>query len=268
MQALPQVSAQTARLTRIQRGILQQLQCEWSAGRIVESLEHLCRLLGLRSRGALHRHIQALVSAGAVAPLDRHRRGLWPVQAAISPPGTQRAADPPPVGPALPGRHRDHPLGRQVSHDEAPASRRDAPSSRSSLAGWPPGVPVRALPRLGRIAAGAPLDAVFEDEAVLVPERLAPRGDAYVLEVRGDSMCGDGILDGDLVVVDVDSHVRAGEIAVVLIAGEGATLKRFRHEGGLVRLQASNPDVPDQLVRADQVAIQGRVSGLMRHYGH
>ena len=101
---------------------------------------------------------------------------------------------------------------------------------------------------------------------MLVPERLTPPGDAYVLEVRGDSMSGDGIMDGDLVIVEVDPHVRAGEIAVVLVAGEGATLKRFRQEGPLVRLIASNPEVADQLIPADQIAIQGRISGLMRNY--
>ena len=244
MDALPQASTPPTGLTPIQHGILQRLQREWSAGRTVESLNHLCRLLGLHSRGALHRHVQVLVKAGLVAPLDRHRRGLRPAQAALST------------------------VPRPSPGAEAAATGRGAQAAIGIRAGWPPGVPVRALQRLGRIAAGAPLDAVFEDDAVLVPERLAPRGDAYVLEVRGNSMCGDGILDGDLVVVEVDPHVRAGEIAVVLVAGEGATLKRFSHEGGLVSLKASNPDVPDQLVRADQIAIQGRVSGLMRHYGN
>lgn len=215
-------------LTQAQRAVWTCLQQEWEAGRPVDSLDHLCRLLGLRSRGALHRHVEVLVAQGLVAPLDRHRHGLRPVEPAI-----RRAA---------------------------------AAGEGGGLPGWPAGLPLRALPRLGRIAAGAPLDAVFEDEPVLVPERLAPAGDAYVLEVRGDSMSGDGILDGDLVIVEVDPHVRPGEIAVVLVAGEGATLKRFRHENGVVRLIASNPAVPDLEVPAGQVSIQGRVSGLMRNY--
>lgn len=216
-------------LTRAQRAVLQRLEQEWAAGRPVHSLDHLCQLLGLRSRGALHRHVEALVAAGHLAPLDRHRHGLRPSRPAL--------------------------------HDAEPP-----PAASHTLPAWLEGQPLRALPRLGRIAAGAPLDAVFEDEPVLVPERLAPPGDAYVLEVRGDSMSGDGILDGDLVVVEVDPHVRAGEIAVVLVAGEGATLKRFRHEGGRVCLIASNPEVPERWVPADQVAVQGRVSGLMRNY--
>jgi repressor LexA len=212
-----QAPSAAARLTPAQGAVLKRLEAEWAAGRRVESLEHLCRLLGRSSRGALHRHVEALVRAGCVAPLDRHRLGLHPPLAL------------------------DTPV-------------------------WPTGLALRALPRLGRIAAGAPLDAVFDEERVLVPERLAPRGEAYVLEVRGDSMSGDGILDGDLVVVEVDAHVRPGEVAVVLVVGEGATLKRFRQEGDQIRLIASNPEVPDRLVMADQVAIQGRISGLMRHF--
>lgn len=219
-------------LTQAQRAVWQCLEKEWAEGRQVESLDHLCRLLGLRSRGALHRHVENLVSAGLVAPLDRHRHGLRPARGAF------RTASP----------------------------ELQAASAATSVPDWPAGLALRALPRLGRIAAGAPLDAAFEDEPMLVPERLAPAGDAYVLEVRGDSMSGDGILDGDLVIVEVDPHVRPGEIAVVLVAGEGATLKRFRHEDGVVRLIASNPAVADQRVPAGQVSIQGRVSGLMRSY--
>jgi len=229
-QVLRSSGEQRMELTQAQRAVWNCLQREWAEGRQVESLDHLCRLLGLRSRGALHRHVETLVAAGLVAPLDRHRHGLRPAAGAFRP----ISAD-----------------------DRAPALRHPA---------WPAGMPLRALPRLGRIAAGAPLDAIFEDEPVLVPERLAPAGDAYVLEVRGDSMSGDGILDGDLVIVEVDPHVRAGEIAVVLVAGEGATLKRFRHEDGVVRLIASNPAVADQRIPAGQVSIQGRVSGLMRNY--
>ena len=216
MDKIRQACCDRSALTPTQREIMRRLEAEWAAGRAVDSLEQLCSLLGLRSRGALHRHVEALVAQGCLAPLDRHRRGLRPA----------------------------------------------GPAAALALAG----IPLRALPRLGRIAAGAPLDAVFEEDPVLVPERLAPPGEAYVLEVRGDSMSGDGILDGDLVVVEVDAHVRSGEIAVVLVVGEGATLKRFRQEGPLLRLIASNPAVPDLCVPVDQVAIQGRISGLMRNY--
>ena len=232
-------------LTPAQHKVLACLQREWRDGRAVGSLDALCSLLGLRSRGALHRHLEALVAAGWVAPLDRHRLGLRPGPLSRTQPAVP---NPMPTARPLP---RPQPALKQ---DALPAALRAA------------GVSMRALPRLGRIAAGAPLDAVFEEEPVLVPERLVPGGDAYVLEVRGDSMLGDGIVDGDLVIVEVDPHVRPGEVAVVLVSGEGATLKRFRHEGAMVRLMASNPAVADQLVPADQVAIQGRVSGLMRSY--
>ncbi len=235
-------------LTPAQRRVLAALESAWSTGTPVDNLDALCQRLALRSRGALHRHMQRLVETGWVAPLDRHRLGLRPgPRAEVLPPASGLQARPASGAQAWPAS------GAQV---------------QPALSGWPDwqamGVPLRALPRLGRIAAGAPLDAVFEDEPVLVPEHLTPRGEAYVLEVQGDSMIGDGILDGDLVVVETGVAVRPGEIAVLLVAGEGATLKRFRQEGEHLRLMASNPAVADRLVPAAAIMVQGRISGLMR----
>ena len=230
-----------AKLTQAQRGVLARLKAEWADGRAVDSLDHLCALMGLKSRGALHRHVLALVAGGHLAPLDRQRRGLWPAQVR---PGQDQ------------GEAQGEAQGRTQSDGNA-----SAPDTWERAA-----LPLRALRRFGRIAAGAPLDAVFEDDPVLVPDHLVPAGEAYILEVRGDSMSGDGILDGDLVIVEVNAAVRPGELAVVLVAGEGATLKRFRHEGAKVRLIPSNPAFPEQLVPAQDVLVQGRVSGLMRRY--
>ncbi len=246
----PLAAAILASLTPAQRRVLVCLDAAWQEHLPVDSLDQLCAQLGLSSRGALHRHVGQLVAMQLVAPLDKRRGGVRPGQAWLQ----ARAALPSGQQPAAPDvqgtRHLD-PV-RQGGVPEIGAALRLA------------GVPMRAVPRLGRIAAGAPLDAVFEDEPVWIPEHLAPRGEAFVLEVQGDSMSGDGILDGDLVVVEPGVLVRPGEIAVVLVAGEGATLKRFRHEGQQLRLIASNPAFADRLVSADTVAIQGRITGLMR----
>ena len=236
-------AAPTATLTAAQRRVLACLAEAWRSGRPVDSLAQLCTSLGLVSRGALHRHVGQLVALQLVSPLDRRRAGLRPGPAWLA------------AQPAAVTTQTAVPVPLPLPSGAAPALEHALRQA---------GVRMRSVPRLGRIAAGAPLDAVFEDEPVWIPEHLAPRGEAFVLEVQGDSMSGDGILDGDLVVVEPGVLVRPGEIAVVLVAGEGATLKRFRQEGAQVRLIASNPAVADRLVPAEAVAVQGRITGLMR----
>ena len=116
---------------------------------------------------------------------------------------------------------------------------------------------------LGTIAAGAPID-VLETPEVLAFEELAPPGkDVYALRVRGDSMIGDAICNGDLVLVERRESARDGETVVAVLPGEEATLKRFyRETGGQVRLQPSNPAYPPLLV--PDVEIRGVVIGVIR----
>jgi repressor LexA len=97
-----------------------------------------------------------------------------------------------------------------------------------------------------------------------LPADRARGGEVYALEVKGESMIGDGILDGDHVVVATDPRPTPGTIAVVLI-GEEATVKHIYYEGASIRLVASNPDFPDQVYfESDCPVIQGRVIGVMR----
>jgi repressor LexA len=79
-------------------------------------------------------------------------------------------------------------------------------------------------------------------------------------------MVGDGILDGDLIVVEKRRRVENGAMAVVLIRGGEATVKRFRQAGNVVRLEASNAAVPDLALPAAEVEVQGAVVGLLRRY--
>jgi repressor LexA len=121
-------------------------------------------------------------------------------------------------------------------------------------------VPVR-----GTIAAGAPIEALETmDDFVSLPVSLAPAG-SYALNVRGDSMVGDHILDGDLVIVRPQDQVEAGEIAVALLPDGTATLKRVYREAGGIRLQPANPAMAPQRVPAVQV--QGKVVGVLRRFG-
>lgn len=135
-------------------------------------------------------------------------------------------------------------------------------------AGAPPSQPVVELQLLGYVAAGEPV-VVWEDSHryVSVPGTHVRRsGDHYALEVRGESMIGAGILDGDTVVVRSQARVEIGEIAVALVDGEETTLKRFDRDGDIVVLRAENPDFEDIHLHPSRVEIQGRLTGLLRSY--
>lgn len=125
----------------------------------------------------------------------------------------------------------------------------------------------RVLPFLGRIAAGRPIEAVSGDETLTVPPALlgARIDDHYVLRVAGESMIGEGIHDGDWVVVERRDSAQAGEMVVALV-GDEVTLKRFYPEGPVVRLQPSNPAMEPIRVAASDLRVQGIVVGLMRKY--
>jgi repressor LexA len=125
----------------------------------------------------------------------------------------------------------------------------------------------RELPFLGRIAAGRPIEAVVGDETLTVPAALfgARIDDHFVLRVAGESMIGEGIHDGDWVVVERRERAQQGEMVVALV-GDEVTLKRFYPEGAVVRLQPSNPAMEPIRVQAADLRIQGIVVGLMRKY--
>jgi len=122
------------------------------------------------------------------------------------------------------------------------------------------------LPLLGRIAAGRPLEAVEEKETLSLGD-VARGGNSFVLQVKGNSMVEDHILDGDFIVVEQTQVANPGEIVVALVGGEEATLKRFyRESGGKVRLQPANSEMLPIVVAAGDVKIQGRVIGVLRKY--
>jgi len=200
-------------LTRRQQSILDHLRASRDADTPAPTLDELCRALGLRSRGSMHKHIQALVAAGLVEPLSGKQRGV---------------------------RLRAH----ADSGGEDPLS----------------------LPLLGRIAAGRPIEALENPEALEVPSQLRGRGRCYVLQVQGDSMVDEGILDGDWVVVEQRDEARDGEIVVALIDGEEATLKRIEQTREACILHPANSSLASMRYAPERVRIQGVVVGQMRAY--
>ena len=123
-----------------------------------------------------------------------------------------------------------------------------------------------SLPLMGRIAAGRPLEAIEDRESISLGDFT--RGQStFVLQVKGDSMQEDHILDSDYVVVEQTQVANQGDIIVALIANEETTLKRFyRESAGKIRLQPANSQMSPIIVAASDVKIQGRVIGVLRKY--
>ena len=122
----------------------------------------------------------------------------------------------------------------------------------------------REVPMVGRIAAGSPILAEEHIEYVMpLPESLVGSGPLFMLEVRGDSMIGSGILDGDMVVVRSQPHAENGEIVACLVDGEEATVKRLERRNGKVVLHSENPAY-EPLVFTSGVEILGKVVTVLR----
>jgi repressor LexA len=121
------------------------------------------------------------------------------------------------------------------------------------------------VPLVGRIAAGAPVEAIEQREALRFGD-FTDNPNVFALEVRGDSMIEDHICDGDLALIEKTSTARDGETVVALVRGAEATLKRFYREGDMVRLQPANAALEPIVVPAAEVAVQGRLLAVLRRY--
>ena len=121
------------------------------------------------------------------------------------------------------------------------------------------------LPLLGRIAAGQPIEAVENPETISLADFVRSK-EVFVLEVRGQSMQDEHILDGDYVLVEKTKTAHNGDIVVALVDGSDATLKRLYREGEKIRLQPSNANMQPIVVPAAAVQVQGRVIGVLRKY--
>jgi len=124
------------------------------------------------------------------------------------------------------------------------------------------------LPLLGQVAAGLPIEAVTTPDTIAVPNDLIPsRGSSYVLQVQGESMIDEHILDGDYVVVNNRNEAHNGETVIALIEGTSATVKRYyRERDGWIRLQPANDQMVPIRAHEDDVLIQGIVVGVIRKY--
>jgi repressor LexA len=153
--------------------------------------------------------------------------------------------------------------------------RRDYNRSRSiDVLPLPEGIPSRArpmavsgleLPLVGRIAAGKPIEQVETPETISLTDFTRAK-DVFVLQVMGESMQDEHIMNGDYVLVEKTESAREGEIVVALVNGSETTLKRLYHDGARIRLQPSNAAMQPIFFPAEAVRVQGRVVAVLRKY--
>ena len=201
------------------------------------SFEEMKEALDLKSKSGVHRLISALEEREFIRRLPNRARALEVLR--------------------MPERGERKPAAKVAK----PAATVAAPVAPPA-----PANDVVEIPLHGRIAAGTPIEALEGSTMLPVPAALLGAGEHYALEVAGDSMVEAGILDGDYALIRRTETARDGEIVVALIDDAEATLKYFRKEGAMVRLDPANRDYSPQRYRPDQVRVQGRLAGLLRRY--
>ncbi|MBX9796140.1 transcriptional repressor LexA [Sphingomonas sp.] len=215
-------------LTRKQHELICFIEDRLRETGVSPSFEEMKEALDLKSKSGVHRLISALEERQFIRRLPNRARALEVLR-----------------------------MPERGAPKKTPANVRPAPQ---------PANDVVEIPLHGRIAAGVPIEA-FEDSAMLaVPAALLGGGDHYALEVAGDSMVDAGILDGDYALIRRTDVARDGEIVVALIDDSEATLKYFRREGAMVRLDPANRAHDPQRYHPSQVRIQGKLAGLLRRY--
>jgi repressor LexA len=122
-----------------------------------------------------------------------------------------------------------------------------------------------AVPLLGLVAAGTPIEPVEAPETLALPEELLGRGETFALRVQGDSMIGEGILDGDVIVVEARPEAENGATVVALVRGE-ATVKKLYRERTRVRLEPANERLAAIVARPEEVEVRGVVVAVLRRY--
>ena len=208
------------------------------------SFDEMKEALDLASKSGIHRLITALEERGFIRRLAHRARALEVVKL----PDQATAGAPRGLGGFKPG--------------VIEGGGRTAPATVSE-----PANDVRELSLMGKIAAGTPIDAIEHETARYpVPETMLGRGDHYLLEIEGDSMIEAGILDGDMVIIKSTADASSGEIVVALVEGEQATLKRLRKKGASIALEPANRNYETKIYGSDQVAVQGKLVGLIRRY--
>ena len=231
-------------LTKKQFELLRFIHERLKEAGVPPSFDEMKDALDLRSKSGIHRLITALEERGFIRRLPNRARALEVLRLpeSSSPPESSRAKGFAPS--VIEGN-----LGRVRATSEDEGSH-----------------PV-AVPVMGRIAAGTPVEAIQTRSQVMsLPADLLSSGNHFALEVRGDSMIEAGILDGDMALIQRNDTAETGDIVVALIDDEEATLKRFRRRGASIALEPANTSYEVRILPPNRVKIQGKLIGLYRKY--
>ena len=207
------------------------------------SFDEMKDALDLRSKSGIHRLVTALEERGFIRRLPNRARAIEVLKL---PESLAQAGS----------RGR----GFRPNVIEGNLGRVRAPSDDEG------GRPV-AVPVMGRIAAGTPIEAMQNKSHVIhMPPDVLSSGEHFALEIRGDSMIEAGILDGDIALLKKTDGADTGDIVVALIDDEEATLKRFRRRGASIALEPANTSYEVRILPPNRVRIQGKLVGLFRKY--
>jgi repressor LexA len=227
-------------LTRKQHELICFINDRLGESGVSPSFEEMKEALDLKSKSGVHRLISALEERGFIRRLANRARALevlkMPERSGLRTPTSASTSSPSPL---------------------------QKPDTRAIPQ---PANDVIEIPLHGRIAAGTPIEALEGATMLPVPAALLGAGEHYALEVAGDSMVEAGILDGDYALIRKAETARDGDIVVALIDEAEATLKFFRKEGAMIRLDPANRSYDPQRYRPDQVRVQGKLAGLLRRY--
>ena len=231
-------------LTRKQAELLRFIHERLKEAGVPPSFDEMKDALDLRSKSGIHRLITALEERGFIRRLPNRARAIEVIK-----------------------------LPDSVAHGMAAGGRRGFTPSviegnlgRIRASEEENGRPV-AVPVMGRIAAGTPIEAIQSKSHVInMPPDMLSSGEHFALEVRGDSMIEAGILDGDMAVIKRTDAADTGDIVVALIDEEEATLKRFRRRGASIALEPANASYEVRILPPNRVRIQGKLISLFRRY--
>ena len=222
-------------LTKKQKNLLIFINKKIRSSGISPSYEEMKNSLNLKSKSGIHRLISALEERGFVKRLAHKARALEVVK--------------------LPENASANDIFNSFTPSVIKGGLDKSKSNSSKVS------------VLGSIAAGTPIEAIqHEVDKVALPEDLQKNGEYFGLKVKGDSMIEAGINDGDTVIIKKTSTADTGQIAVVLIDEQEATLKRIRKKGNTIALEAANKNYDTKIYASNRIKIQGRLISMYRNF--
>jgi repressor LexA len=222
-------------LTKKQKNLLLYINKKIRSSGVSPSYEEMKNSLNLKSKSGIHRLISALEERGFIKRLAHKARALEVVK--------------------LPENASANDIFNTFKPSVIKGGLDKFPSKASEIS------------ILGNIAAGTPIEAIQQEvDRVTLPEDLQNNGEHYGLRVKGDSMIEAGINDGDTVVIKKTTNVESGQIAVVLIDDQEATLKKIRKKGNTIALEAANKNYGTKIYASNRIKIQGKLVSLYRNF--